>query len=152
MFKQITYVLAVALAAHIPLAAHAAQQKNVDVLGTWTLTKVLDSAEITAMDDQEAARLVGRTLVIRPDKIVMVGEDCDEADFERHREPAAKYVRENYHAPVGRLGLPDSVTVVNLGCTEALLKGSGRIVVFWDGFFYDATRQSGAGKNSVDPK
>lgn len=140
MLRDITAALALAFAVQFPLAAQAAQPKNADVLGTWTLTRVLDSAEITSMDDREAARLVGKTVVIRPDKILMVGEDCDEADFERHREPAAKYVRENYHAPVGRLGLPDTITVVNLGCTEALLKSKNTIVVFWDGFFYDAIR------------
>lgn len=141
MFRYISAALVFTLAVQFPLAVSAAQPKATDVLGTWTLTKVLDSAEITSMDDQEAARLVGKTLVVRPDKIVMVGEDCDEADFERHREPAAKYIRENYHAPVGRLGLPDTITVVHLGCTEALLKARNRMVVFWDGFFYDAIRQ-----------
>jgi hypothetical protein len=123
------------------MGAYAAQPHNADVLGTWTLTRVLDSAEITSMDDQEASKLLGKTVDIRPDKVVIVGEACDEPNFEHHREPAAKYVRENYHAPVGRLGLPDTVTVVDLGCTEALLKAKNKIVVFWDGFFFDATKQ-----------
>lgn len=140
MLRYTPALLALTLAVLASPSAHATESKNADVLGVWSLTRVLDSAEITSMDDKEAARLVGKRLVIRPDKVVVVGEDCDEADFERHREPAAKYVRENYHAPVGRLGLPDTVTVVNLGCTEALLKGKNRIVVFWDGFFYEATK------------
>lgn len=140
MFPHIASVLALVVAAHTPLA-DAAQPKNADVLGTWTLKKVLDSAEITSMDDQEAAQLLGKTVVIRPDKVVVAGENCDKADFERHHEPTPEYVRENYHAPVGRLGLPDPVTVVNLGCTEALLKASNRMVIFWNGFFYEATRR-----------
>lgn len=143
MVRYTLAALALALAAHLPQSAYAAQPKDADILGTWTLTRVLDSAEITSMDDKQAARRIGKTLVIRPDKVIVVGEDCAEPDFERHREPAAKYVRENYHAPVGRLGLPDRVTVVGLGCTEALLKAKNRIVVFWDGFFYDAIKQSG---------
>jgi hypothetical protein len=146
MLRYTPAVLALMLAVHAPSSAHAAQSKNTDVVGVWTLTRVLDSAEITSMDDKQAARLVGKTVVIRPDKVVVVGEDCDQSDFERHREPAAKYVRENYHAPVGRLGLPDTVTVVNLGCTEALLKGKNGIVLFWDGFFYEAAKLNGTTK------
>jgi hypothetical protein len=134
--------LAFALAVCSALPAYAVEPENADILGTWKLTKVLDSAEITSMDDKEAAQLVGTTLVIQPDKVSIAGETCQAPDLERHREPAAKYVRENYHAPVGRLGLRDSVTVVGLRCTEALIKGSNKVVVFWDGFFYDAEKQA----------
>jgi hypothetical protein len=50
-------------------------------------------------------------------------------------------MREGYHARVGYLGLPDTVTVVDLDCTEAFLKGKEKIVVFWQGYFYDAMKQ-----------
>lgn len=146
MFRHLPALLALALAAHLPLPVNAAQPSNVDVLGTWTLTKVLDSAEIASMDDREAARLVDNTVVIEPAKILIAGETCDNPGFERRRESTAKYVRENYHAPVGRLGLPETVTVVDLGCTEALIKAKNKMVVFWDGFFYDAIRRSGPRK------
>lgn len=59
----------------------------------------------------------------------------------RHREDAAKYMREGYHARVGYLGLPDTITVIDLDCTEAFLKSKGKIVVFWRGYFFDAMKQ-----------
>jgi hypothetical protein len=124
--------------------AYATEPKNADILGTWKLTKVLDSAEITSMDDKEAALLVGKKLIVESDKISIAGETCDAPNFERHQEPAAKYVRENYHAPVGRLGLQETVTVVDLRCTEALIKRRNKVVVFWDGYFYDAEKQMSA--------
>jgi hypothetical protein len=141
MHRYIAATFALATAMHSPISANAAQPRNADVLGIWTLTRILDSAEITSMDHREASRLLGKTLVIQPDNVVIVGETCGASDFERHREPAARYIRENYHAPVGRLGLRDSITVVNLGCTEALLKQKNKIVVFWDGYFYDAEKR-----------
>ena len=79
---------------------------------TWTLTRVLDSAEITAMDDADAAKLVGKTLEIPKGGIVFAGEPCQDRNLERRREPTAKYIREACHAPAGRLGLPATVTVV----------------------------------------
>jgi hypothetical protein len=143
MHRYIAATLVLATVIQLPKSANAAPPENADVLGIWTLTRILDSAEITSMSDREAARLVGKTLIVQPDNVVIVGETCGGSDFERHREPAARYVRENYHAPVGRLGLRDTITVVNLGCTEALLKGKNKMVVFWNGFFYDAEKRSG---------
>jgi hypothetical protein len=137
VLKAATFALMVCAASF----ANAVEAKNADILGIWKLTKVLDSAEITSMDDKEAAQLVGKTLVVEPDKVSIAGETCHEPNFERHQEPSARYIRENYHAPVGRLGIPDTVTVVDLSCTEALLKGKNKVVVFWDGFFYNAERQ-----------
>ena len=50
-------------------------------------------------------------------------------------------MREGYHARVGYLGLPDTITVIDLDCTEAFLKSKGKIVVFWRGYFFDAMKQ-----------
>lgn len=137
-----SYLLAtLAFVTYTASAANAIEPENSDVLGVWKLTKVLDSAEVTAMDNKAAAQLIGKTLVIEPDKVLIAGEICDAPGFERHREAAAKYVRETYHAPVGRLGLRDTVTVVGLHCTEVLIKGRNKVVVFWDGYFYDAQKQ-----------
>jgi hypothetical protein len=134
-----------AATAILSLAAHSAAasqpEKDADIFGTWTMTKLLDSADVASMDDKQAAALVGRTMVVRRDSVVFNGEPCRAPELTRHREPAAKYVREGYHARVGYLGLPDTITVIDLDCTEAFLKSKGKIVVFWEGYFYDAIKQ-----------
>jgi len=128
-----------AMAAH---TAHAKKpDKDADILGTWTLTKVLDSADIASLTDQQAAALVGKVLVVRRDSVMFNGDPCRAPGLTRRRQDAAKYVREGYHARVGGLGLPDIVTVVDLDCTEAFLKEREKIVVFWQGYFYDAVRR-----------
>ena len=127
------------------LVAYTAQaklpEKDTDILGTWTLTNVLDSADVASLTDQQAAALVGKTMVVRRDSITFNGEPCRAPELTRHREDAAKYVREGYHARVGRLGLADTITVIDLDCTEAFLKRRGKIVVFWRGYFYDAMKR-----------
>jgi hypothetical protein len=40
-----------------------------------------------------------------------------------HYEETARYIRGEAHAPAGRLGLPEIVTVVDLAGTAALIKG-----------------------------
>jgi hypothetical protein len=128
-----------ALGTHSVLATPSG--KDADILGTWTLAKVLDSADIASLTDEQAAALVGKTMVVRRDGVMVDGEPCREPELTRHREDAAKYMREGYHARVGYLGLPDTITVIDLDCTEAFLKGRGKIVVFWQGYFFDATKQ-----------
>lgn len=144
--RKIFHIHGLAAVAALALASWSvspvqAVEPNDDILGAWKLTKVLDSSEIASLDDKEAARLVGKTLVIRPDKVTLAGETCEDPEFERHYEDTAKYLREEAHAPAGRLGLPEVVTVVDLACTEALLKGYNKIVVYWKGFFFDAVKQ-----------
>lgn len=122
------------------LRAQAVEPDN-DILGSWTLTKVLDSSQISSLDDKEAARLVGKTLVIGKAKVTLAGETCEDPEFGRHYEDTVRYLREEAHAASGRLGLPSTVTVIDLACTEALLKGHDRIVLYWKGFFFDAVKQ-----------
>jgi hypothetical protein len=137
-----------AMTALFALSVHGAQakqpEKDADIRGTWTLTKVLDSADVASLTDQQAAALVGKVMVVRRDSVMFNGELCRAPELTRHREPAAKFIREGYHARVGHLGLPDTITVVDLDCTEAFLRGKGKIVVFWQGYFFDATKQSTA--------
>jgi hypothetical protein len=132
---------ALALASWAVLPVQAIEL-NDDILGTWTLTKVLDSSEISSIDDEEAAELVGKTLTIEPDKVSLAGHRCAGApEFERHYEDTARYIREDAHAPAGRLGLPEVVTVVELACTVAFLKAYNEIVIYWKGFFFNAVKQ-----------
>lgn len=127
-----------------------AAQPNDDMLGMWRLTKVLDSSDISSIDDKQAAKLVGKVLVIESGKISLAGETCESPGFERHQEDTVRYLREEAHAASGRLGLPEVVTVVDLACTEALIKRYDRIVVYWKGFFFDAVRyDSGAAAKSA---
>lgn len=130
------------------LVANSAQakqpEKNADILGTWTLTKVLDSADVASLTDKQAAALVGKTMVVRRGSVTFNGQPCRAPELTRHREQAAKYMREGYHARVGYLGLPGTITVIDLDCTEAFLKNKGKIVVFWEGYFYDAIKQPSA--------
>lgn len=128
----------VTIAASLPAHAH---QPNDDILGRWRIIKVLDSSDISALDDKEAAALVGKTFIVQPDKVSLAGEVCKEPDFNRHYEETVRYLREEAHASSWKLGLPEVVPIVDLSCAEALVKGYNKIVVYWKGFFFDAVKQ-----------
>lgn len=140
MPKTASFLMTLAFATFMPQPAHAADPDYADLLGTWRLTKVLDSSEISSLDDKEAARLVGKTFVIARDKVSLAGETCKEPEFEHHFEDTVRYLREEAHAASGKLGLPEVVEVIDLACTEVLRKNHNRLVLYWKGFFFDAVK------------
>jgi len=141
ILRAVPAVAALAIAICLPQPVHAAAPDYADLLGSWRLTKVLDSSEISALDDKEAARLVGKTLVIARDKVSLAGETCKEPEFEHHFEDTVRYLREEAHAASGKLGLPGVVEVIDLSCTEVLRKNHNKVVLYWKGFFFDAVKQ-----------
>ncbi len=141
---RLLLVLTILLALTARSAQASQPMKDADILGTWTLTKVLDSADAASMTDEQAAALVGKTMVVRRDSLTFNGEPYSAPELTRRREDAAKFLREGYHARVGNLGLPNTITVIDLNCTEAFVKSKGNIVVFWQGYFYDAVKRTSA--------
>jgi hypothetical protein len=139
--RSASAVAALAFATLFPQSVHAADPDYAELLGTWRLTKVLDSSDISALDDNEAARLVGKTLVIARDHVSLAGETCREPEFEHHFEDTVRYLREEAHAASGKLGLPEVVEVIDLACTEVLRKNHDKLVLYWKGFFFDMVKQ-----------
>lgn len=85
---------------------------------------------------------MGKTVLIRHDSVMVDSEPCRAPELTRHREDTARYMSNGYRARVGHLGLPDTLTVIDLDCTEAFLKSKGKIVMFWDSYFFDAIQRA----------
>ena len=137
-----THVCVAALAITIWFAphAHAAEQLGPSVIGSWKLSAVLDSSDISALDDEEAEQLVGHIITIGRDKVQLDDQVCLAPDFEVTKAETNKYLREAAHASAKKLGLPNPVTAVHVSCTYVLIKSRNRLVVHWKGFFFDAIR------------
>jgi len=131
-----TFALAVCPAG----SALAADYQELGVIGKWRLTKALDSADITSRDEREAKQLLGRIVTITKKAVKFGSDDCPAPGLEAQLVAPGPYVREWFHASAENLGLPNPVTVVDLGCANVFIKGRQRIVVFWDGWFFDAKR------------
>ncbi|WP_306395927.1 hypothetical protein [Telluria beijingensis] len=138
---RLVATLALVTAASLPANAAQPMSTNDDILGTWRITKMLDASNVAALDHREASRLVGKLFIVAPEKVSLNGESCTEPEFARHYEDTVRYLREEAHASSWKLGLPLTVTVIDLSCTEALIKGHDRIVVLWKGVFFDAVKQ-----------
>ena len=138
-----TGIVAFALISYPALQLHAADRQGTSVIGSWKLTAVLDSSDITSLDDQEAADLVGHVITISRDKVQLGARVCDSPSFEVTTAETNKYFRDEAHASANKLGLPNPVTSVSVSCTFVYIKSRNRLVVHWKGFFFDAIRMPG---------
>jgi hypothetical protein len=115
-------------------------EANADIYGTWRLAKVLGSADISAMSDRQAASMVGKVVLIAKDRFEIGSRICWQPTYERSAEDLVKSFREHGHVSSANMGLPDPVTAIDARCTHLYLKAPGRIVVQWDGFYFEAVK------------
>ncbi|USX15771.1 hypothetical protein NHH88_08330 [Oxalobacteraceae bacterium OTU3CAMAD1] len=148
IFTRIRWLLTATLTATLflssmPAWADSAPGKNVnaDIYGRWKITKILDSAHITALSDLEAKKLIGKTIIVAKDKLVFNDQQCDAPSYERTVEDTARSMREQGHVSSVNMGLPEQMTAIDAGCTYIFLKSKDRIVIHWDGFYFDAVRR-----------
>lgn len=125
--------IAALILASMPPPALAADYTERSVIGKWRLTAALDASQITALDEHEAQQLVGKVFTVSQDQIKLGVRKCSASDFVAERVEPRLYFREQAHASASKLGLPNPVTVVNLGCTVAFIKTKDRLVIHWDG-------------------
>lgn len=128
-----------ALAGAPTVAAQAGNEAQA-VLGKWRLTAALDASEITSLNEHEAQQLVGRVFTVSKTHVTFGSRDCGAPALSVERVEPRLYLREQAHASAARLRLPNPVSVVDLGCTVAFIKRQDRLVIHWQGWFFDASR------------
>lgn len=124
----------------IMASAGAAEQHDTSVIGQWKLTSVLDSAEVSGLDDDEARRLVGKALKISKDKVQIGSQVCDAPDFEAISGDRDEYFKRRVRASASKLGLPNPVTSVHISCAYVYKKAPNRLVLNWQGVLFDVVR------------
>jgi hypothetical protein len=120
--------------------ASAADSTEPSLVGQWKLTAALDFSEIASLDEREAKQFIGETVTITRKQLRFGKEVCPDPGFQAERVEPDLYVRQHYRASAARLGLPNPVTMVHLECTSAFVKNRNRLVIFWDGWFFEAVR------------
>ena len=121
------------LALLLATCLHSAEVDN----GNWKVTKVLASAPVAAMSDEQAAKLVGTTLQANDSGVHFAGENYPKPTFKLSRTTRADFYK-GYKMTGNPLKLPPVFTTEDLGCTTLVKLRSGKTVFYWDGYFYSA--------------
>ena len=125
-----------------PVSVKASDSDSIErmVTGKWRFTKPIDSADITSLDEREAAQLVGHIFTIGKEKVAFGDDDCGDTEFKAQKVEPTLYLRKGWNSNVDGLKLPNPVTAVEISCTTVFIRNPNRLVIFWKGWFYDAVR------------
>jgi hypothetical protein len=134
------FVLIVIIAMNISPSAHASDSIERKVTGEWRFTAALDGAEIASLNENEAQQLLGLVFTIRKEQVKFGEMDCGKTAFEAHKVEPQFHLRKEFHASSKELGMPTPVTVVDLNCTSVFITKPNHLVIFWQGWFFDAVR------------
>ncbi|MGF6275400.1 hypothetical protein ABIB38_003798 [Massilia sp. UYP11] len=122
--------------------------RDTSIIGKWEIKSVLDYAAISVGEDQ-ARSLIGKDLMISKEKIELGSRVCSESNFLAESVETNIELRENARTSNDRLRLPNPVTVVELSCAYAYIRNKNRIVLAWNGVFFDAVRKKRPGSTTL---
>ncbi|WP_313170917.1 hypothetical protein [Massilia oculi] len=122
--------------------------RDTSIIGEWEIKSVLDYATISVGEDQ-ARSLIGKDLIISKEKIEFGNRVCSESNFLAESVETNIELRENARTSNDRLRLPNPVTVVELSCAYAYIRDKNRIVLAWNGVFFDAVRKRRPGSTTL---
>lgn len=126
-----------------PTPPVSASEPGQEIIGRWRLTSVLDGTNIVSMDEKEAHNLVGHVFTIRKEGAEFEKHRCGRPDFDTERVEPNLYLREtDPYVTAKSLALPNPVTVIDISCTTVFVKNRNSLVIFWNGFYFNAVRLS----------
>lgn len=132
-------IAAFVLGAAMPAFAQATDARG-DIIGKWKLTSLLDLIDITSRDRKDAQSLLGHVMFIENDGARLDDYRCAPSAFETRKVEPKLYIQEYAGIDARKLRLPNPVTVIDISCTQVFIKSPNRIVIFWDGWFFEARR------------
>ncbi len=119
-----------------------------DIIGDWLVISTPTSANITALSQSAANKLVGKTLTIRSKEIRFGQHRCAVESVTESTGNISKEIGTAYKmdsADVALLGLPHNVRHIDAGCFDFYVKPNrhGKHLIFnQDGFFFEAKKIS----------
>lgn len=134
------HFLATAILAFSSTLAYGTNSDERIITGKWRVTAALDGADIASLDEREAKRLVKTIVTIGPDNVQFGTHACGSSTFEAESVEPRLFLRRQFHASTKHLSLPNPVTAVTLNCTTVFIKNPDKLLIFWDGWFFDAVR------------
>lgn len=131
-------VLAVVLAA---ANVHAlANETNADIYGVWKI-KALIGGGIGSLNDRQARKLIGKPVLISPEKFAFNGRVCKSPAYERTMEDTVTYFDREWRTNVTDIPFPDEVTIIETpGCDFMFPIRPDHLMIAEDGGFFEAVR------------
>ncbi len=122
----------------LAIACFAVAQRPEQLSGRWRVRAIATAGPVTALSGLQAARLVGQSISFTPHSLHFARQTC-RPTYEASKESLAE-LSQGYKIDAKALKLPDPVTRLDGDCTEIFIRGPGRILFTWEGYFFEAVR------------
>lgn len=138
------------LAGLIAAALHCsalAGSTSANLYGRWKVTGVAGAQNTTSLADTEIDKLKGEDMVVASGEIRFADAVCVHPQMTKSTHATETFFRREYKMSATGLHLPTPVTEYDVSCATPspisyfYVRDSMNIVIFWNGFFLNATKQ-----------
>jgi hypothetical protein len=116
-----------------------AQDANADIYGKWKITGILGGG-IGSLSARQERNLIGKPLLISPERFEFNGQTCFKPRYERSREDPNTYFDREWRTDVSDIPFPNPVTIIETGCDYLYPIRKDHLMIAERGTFFEAVR------------
>lgn len=118
-----------------------AQDPNADIYGRWKIKDMIGMGAVASLSEQQARKLIGKPLLISPEKYEFNGQVCSYPHYQRSKENPETYFDREWHTGIEGIPFPNPVTIIEVtGCDYLYPIRKGHLMIAEDGIFFEAVR------------
>lgn len=133
--RRLLFFTVLALAS---VLAHA-QDPNADIYGKWQIRAIIGGG-IGSLSERQARQLIGKPLIISPERFEFNGETCMYPNYQRSKEAPATYFDREWRTEVNDIPFPNPVTIIETGCDFLYPIRRNHLMIAERGVFFEAVR------------
>jgi hypothetical protein len=133
-------LLSLTVLACVSFGAHA-QDPNADIYGNWKIKDTIGMGAVASLSEHQARQLIGKTLLISPEKFEFNGQVCSYPHYQRSKENPTRHFDREWRTRVEGIPFPNPVTIIETaGCDYLYLIRKDHLMIAEGGIFFEAVR------------
>ena len=127
-----------------------AQKQNADIYGQWKIKDLIGMGAVASLSEHQARKLIGKPILIGPQKYEFNGQICPYPHYQRSRENPVSYFDREWHTGIEGIPFPNPVTIIEVtGCDYLYPIRKDHLMIAEDGVFFEAVRVKSASRKSA---
>lgn len=154
MKKLVNYSLKGLLAAALLAASHltlAQSDPNGDIYGKWKIKSMIGGGAASALTQHDIDRLIGKYVIILPEKFTFDGQTCRTLNYQRRKEETVHFFDWAWRTDVSDIPFPNPVTVIETGCNTLFPIRKNHLMIAQENVFLEAVRVTGTPRKVARP-
>jgi hypothetical protein len=136
LIKRLLFVTLLAA----PLFALAQNDSNADIYGKWKIKEMIGGGAASALTQRDVDKLIGKYVIISPEKFTFNGRTCAHPNYQRRREETVHFFDWAWRTDVSDIPFPNPVTVIETGCNMLFPIRKNHLMIAEENVFLEAVR------------